>query len=205
MSEHRIPRKNSAVRDLLVRASQAIAAEPNWPVTAPTQAEVDARIVSLSDVMERVNATQNQLSILLAEQRAEYTRARQCARRIDEVTDGLYSPGSPKKSAFGLRPKKHGGKRAGDLAQVVITKIGDGTAPASLFFDWDSVTHAAAYEVQWATDDGFTQDIGESVVSESKCIIPKLEPGRQYWVQVRAIRGAEHGRWSDPATRIANL
>ena len=77
-----------------------------------------------------------QLSQARATLRTERDKGIDVMKKIDQVTDGLYGPDGPEKLNFGLPPKKLTGESV-PLVQVIITKIEEGTSPASIFVDWD--------------------------------------------------------------------
>ena len=87
---------------------------------------------------------------------------------------------------------------------VVIRATKDGTPPASIWVDWDSVERAV-YEVQWFSDSNILQMTGSATVTSSETEIQGLERGKQYWFRVRAVRAGQEGPWSDQATRVANI
>lgn len=205
MGKPRIATKPSDLRDQLIQAASGIGGEANWPATAPTQVEVNALTVSLFTSITQVNDLKSQLSQARTTLHTQADAGGDLMKRIDEVTDGLYGSDSTKKNDYGLPPKKstHGAQIP--LEQVVITKIEDGIAPASIFVDWDSDAGASAYKVEWFSDSAMTVAIGSAAVSSSEYEIQGLTIGQQYWIRVRSIRGQEYGTWSDPATRVANL
>jgi hypothetical protein len=88
--------------------------------------------------------------------------------------------------------------------QVVILATANGTHPASVCVDWDSVD-AAVYEVQWFGDAPLMLMVGSATVTNSEMEIQGLERGKQYWFRVRAVRAGKVGPWSDQATRVANI
>ena len=204
MAKPRIPTKPNEVRDQLGQASKGIAGEPSWPTTAPTQMKVDSIQASLILAIDGVTALEAQL----AKARTELHHWRDAGvtimKNIDNVTDGLYGPEGDEKMNFGLPPKKTHGELH-HLGQVVITKVQDGVAPASIFVDWDPEEGAGAYQIEWYSDAAMTQKVGNAAVTQSEFEIGGLTPGQQYWIRVRAVRGAEFAHWSDVATRVANL
>ena len=205
MGKPRIATKPSDLRDQITQALAGIGGEPNWPLTAPTEIEVDAMKSSLQNSITQINDLKSQLSQARTTLHTQVDAGGDIMKRIDEVTDGLYGSDSTKKNDYGLPPKKstHGAQIP--LGQVVITKIEDGTAPASIFIDWDSDAGATAYKVEWFSDSAMTVAIGSAAVSASEYEIAGLTMGQQYWIRIRSIRGKEYGAWSDPATRVANL
>ena len=74
-------------------------------------------------------------------------------------------------------------------------KSGDGTAPASIFVDWDSDAGAIVYQIEWYSDSAMAQSVGNAAVSASEHEIQGLTMSRQYWVRVRSVRGSENGQW----------
>lgn len=204
MASSRIPTKPNEVRDQLLQAASGINGEPEWPSTAPTEADVNAQVLSMTTAISNVDSLKAQLAQARAELRDLRDTGVDTMKRIDQVTDGLYGPESPKKENFGLPPKKSGGTPV-PLVQVVISKITDGDDTASIYVDWDHVEGAAAYQVEWYIGAIQGTPTGNAAVSESEYEITGLSPRQQYWIRVRAIRGSEFGPWSDPATRVANV
>ena len=83
------------------------------------------------------------------------------------------------KPTFGLAPKKTTQTASGPPERAVISDIGDGTRPASLFVDWDSVD-GAVFEVQWFSDVPLTQMVGNATVTPSEIEISGLTRDSQY-------------------------
>ncbi len=205
MAKPRIARKSTDLRDQLLQAATAIGSEPNWPATAPMGEDVQAMGEDISASLTQVEDLKAQLSQARAALHSQCTEGGKTMKRIDEVTDGLYGSDSPEKNNYGLPPKKSTHGSAEPLGQVIITKVTDGTAPASIFVDWDSDSAATAYQIEWFSDSAMSQAVGSAAVSVSEHEIQGLTLGQQYWVRVRSIKGNEYGQWSDPATRVANL
>jgi len=204
MAKRRIPTKPNDVRDQLAQAATGIGGEANWPVVAPTQAAVTTLATDIHTAIGNVDTLKAQLSQARATLRDIRDQGVDTMKRVDQVTDGLYGPDGPQKNNFGLPPKKIGGEAA-PLEQVVITKVEDGTSPASIYVDWDSEEGAVAYQIEWFMNQATGTPIGNAAVSESEYEITGLMSRQQYWIHVRAVRGNEFGPWSDPATRVANL
>ena len=204
MAKKRIPTKPTELRDQLTQAASGISGESSWPLTAPQEPDVATMSSTLNNAIVGVNDLKSQLAQARANLRTKRDEGVDIMKKIDQVTDGLYGPDGPEKNNFGLPPKKTRGESV-PLEQVVITKIEDGTSPASIFVDWDSEEGAAAYQIEWFTDSALTQQVGNAAISESEYEIAGLIAGQQYWTRVRAIRGNESGQWSDPATSIANI
>jgi len=204
MAKRKIPTKPNELHDQMMQAATGIGGEANWPPTAPTQADVNTLVGTITAAITQVDDLKAQLSQARANLRAQRDQGVDTMKRIDKVTDGLYGADGPEKNNFGLPPKKTRGESE-PLDQVVITKTEDGTSPASIFVDWNQEEGAAAYQVEWYTDSALTQQVGNAAVSESEYEIAGLEAKQQYWIRVRAIRGSEFGPWSDPATRVANV
>ena len=205
MAKRRIPTKPNELRDQLLQASNAIGAESNWPATAPTAGDVGTLTGALFTAIGDVDKYKSQLAQARATLRSKRDAGVAMMKKIDSVTDGLYGPDGAEKNNFGLPPKKTGHGQSVPLEQIVITKISDGTSPASIFVDWDSEAGASAYQVEWYTDSDLTAQVGNAAVSESEYEITGLEAKQQYWIRIRAIRGNQYGPWSDPATRVANI
>ena len=205
MATPRIATKPPELRDQLTQAANGIAGEPNWPTTAPPEADVGNASVVLNTAIISMEDLKAQLSQTRATLHANVETGQDLMKRVDEVTDGLYGSDSPLKENFGLPPKKstHGEQKP--LGQVLITKVEDGVAPVSIYVDWDTDAGASAYQIEWYTDSAMTEQIGAAAVSASEHEIQGLVQGQQYWIRVRSVRGNEYGEWSDPATRVANL
>jgi len=201
MAKSRIPEKPAELRDLMYHIAAGITANPGWPAQAPTANDYQVRAINLNTKITAVQALEAQLATARAELRAEAELARQAAVKADEASSLQHGADSTKKLDYGIPPKKSPSTPV-PLDQCVITKISDGRHPASLFVDWDTEEGAASYQVEWYLDANLTQLVGHTAVGNSEIQITGLSP--QYWVQVRAVRGAEKGHWSDPATRIAN-
>lgn len=176
-----------------------------WPPTGPIPPEVAAAASAIDTSITNIDSLKSQLSQARATLHTQVDTGGDLMKRIDEVTDGLYGSDGAEKNNFGLPPKKSTHGVQAPLEQVVIIKIEDGTAPASIFVDWDSDGAASAYQIEWYTDSAMTAQVGNAAVSASEHEIQGLTIGQQYWVRVRSIRGNEYGTWSDVATRVANL
>ncbi len=205
MGKPRIARKPTELRDQMFQASNAITAEANWPTTAPTAADVQTIVSNINGLITNIDNLKAQLSQARSALHSQVTDGQKLMKRIDEVTDGLYGSSSPNKNNFGLPPKKDTHDAPIPLSQVLITQIKAGTAPASIYVDWDSDAGAKAYELQWFTDSALTQQIGHVSITVSEYEITGLTVGQQYWARVRSISGTRSGTWSDPATFVANL
>ena len=204
MAKARISKKPTELRDQLMQANSGIVGEASWPVTAPTAADVTTMMGNLFGTITQVEDLKSQLSQARATLHGHVADGVALMKRIDEVTDGLYGSDNPKKNDFGLPPKKSTAGVQVPLGQVLITKIEDGVAPASVFVDWDTDAGASAYQVEWFTDAAMTAQVGNAAVSASEYEVQGLVAGQQYWIRVRGVRGNEYGQWSDPATRVAN-
>ena len=185
-------------------ASNAIGGEADWPATGPTAAELLTDSQELNVRSTEIIDLESQLSDKRKAIKPFIEKGREDMTGVDRTTDMLYGPDSGKKINFGLTPKKTKHEPLGQPEQVVIRSIEDGTQPESIYLDWETVEQAA-YEVQWFLDAALTQTIGSTTVTRSELEIHGLEQGKQYWIRVRAVRASEEGKWSDPATRIANL
>lgn len=203
MPKKRIPEKPTELRDLMYHISSGINANPGWPANAPTANDYLVLGTTLNNKIIAVQTLESQLATARGELRDEAELAKKAAVKADEASSLQHGADSPKKLDYGIPPKKSATTPV-PLDQCLITKITDGRHPASLFVDWDNEEGAASYEVEWFLDANLTQKIGHTAVGNSELQITGLTPGTQYWVHVRAIRGAEKGLWSDPATRIAN-
>ena len=205
MAKSRIPTKPSELRDQMQQAFAGIGNEPNWPLTAPTEIQVEAAKVGIANSITQIDDLKSQLSQARATLHTQVDTGVDIMKRIDEVTDGLYGSDNAEKNDFGLPPKKSTAGVTIPLGQVLITKIEAGTAPASIFVDWDTDAGARAYEMEWYSDSAMTQRVGNVSITVSEYEILGLTAGQQYWVRVRSFSGTEKGQWSDIATFMANL
>lgn len=89
----------------------------------------------------------------------------------------------------------------------VIGAVRDGHGPSCLAVDWSVMPGAVAYEAEWFSGSAMTppERLGAATTTQSELNAGPLEPGRQYWFRIRAVRANAVGPWSDPATRIAGL
>mgnify|MGYP000937837823 CR=1 FL=1 len=201
----RISRKPDELSAQCVQAGVGItAAGATWPPSAPGAADVTSAGTSLESSLQTIATVEAQLKGLRQTLETDTDYARGLMEKVDQATDLLYGPDGPEKINFGLDPKKTTRTPSGTPEQVVIGAFADGTQPASLFVDFDSVD-AAAYEVQWFSDAPLTQLVGSATVTNSEIEIPGLTRGNQYWIRVRAVRAGQPGPWSDQATRIAGI
>ncbi|QWY81841.1 minor tail protein [Microbacterium phage Honk] len=116
-------------------------------------------------------------------------------------------------------------------AQVSYTQPGPPEAPAAptlsavgpdrFTVSWTAPDNngltITSYEVQWATDSGFTAGTGSASDSASPYVLTGRSPSTKYWVRVRATNSAGTSAWSssastttlsalyfiDPATNVA--
>ena len=200
----RISRKPDELAQQCARASIAIGSEPNWPTTAPVAVALNTRAQNLTPELAALNMLESQLRVTRQNIKKFIEDAREDMTQVDRATDMLYGPDSAKKIQFGLSPKKITHDPMGKPEQVIIRSASDGTQPASIHLDWESVERAV-YEVQWFRDSELTQMLGATTVTSSEMEIQGLERGKQYWFRVRAVRGGQEGHWSDQATRVANI
>jgi len=200
----RISRKADELAQQCTRASVAIGTEPNWPVTAPIAVTLNTRAQNLTTELAALNMLESQLRVTRQNIKKFIDDARADMTQVDRATDMLYGPDSAKKIEFGLSPKKITHDPMGAVDQVIIRTAKDGTHPASIHLDWESVERAV-YEVQWFSDSNMTQMLGSATVTSSETEIQGLERGKQYWFRVRAVRAGQEGPWSDQATRVANI
>ena len=205
MSKKRISTKPTELRDQLTLAVGGIEGEISWPATSPNDGDVHGAIDSITASLASVESLKAQLSQARATLHSQVADGIAIMKRIDEITDGLYGSDCAEKTNFGLSPKKSTRGAATPIEQIVITVISEGTAPASIFVDWDTDAGSAAYQVEWFSDSAMTALVGSSAVSSSEYEIQGLAMCQQYWIRVRGISGNEYGAWSDPATRVANL
>jgi len=187
-------------------AAVAIGAEPNWPLpsAAPAASILNTCAQNLSTQLSAINAHESQLRAARQAIKPFIEEARDEMAKVDLMTDLLYGRESAKKISFGLTPKKFNTTPIGEPEQVVIRTTADGTNPASIWVDWESI-EGAVYEVQWFTDADLKHRAGSATVTASEMEVQDLERGKQYHFRIRAVRGGHTGPWSDQATRMANI
>lgn len=200
----RISRKPDVLFNQCQQASTAINAEANWPATAPTSINLGNHSVALNGGIAAVAAAEAELMLQRQTLHAAIDAARADMKKVDDATDLLYGEDGAQKANFGLTPKKTTPTPSGPPEQVVVRKIRDGTEPASIFVDFESV-ESASYQAQWFTDSALTAQVGDITVTASEFTATGLTAGQQYWFRIRAVRAGVSGPWSDPATRVANI
>ena len=200
----RISLKADVLFNQTQQAAAAIAAEANWPATAPAAVDLTTDAGALNTGITAVAAAQAALQWQRQQLRAVIDAARTNMKKVDEATDLLYGADGAQKAHFGLSPKKTTRTPSGPPEQVVVRDIRDGSEPASLFVDFESV-ESASYQAQWFTDAALTAQVGDLAVTASELTATGLTAGQQYWFRIRAVRGGLNGPWSDPATRVANI
>lgn len=198
----RISTKASGVRNQIARAILGITElGAGWPPDAPDLAQVtaihDALASAIADADSKEAAWRSSAQI----KRQCLRAAIELLRIIDCYTDALYSSSSVEKLKFGLEPK---GKPMLPLERLLRIVLSDGPDRGTFRFDWEAVKNAV-YEIQWSEADDFSSLKGSGVSTSSAFVIFGLEPGVQYWVRVRPVRGGQIAPWSDPATRIAPI
>ena len=198
----RISRKASGVRNQIARAVAGITdLGAGWPADAPTLAEVTAAHDDLASAIADADAKEAAWKIAAEAKRGRMGDAIEILKLVDRYTDALYSSTSVEKLRFGLEPK---GKQMPPLGRLLRIVLSDGPDRGTFRFDWEAVKNAV-YEVQWSEADDFSTLKGSGVSTSSSFVIFGLEPGVQYWVRVRPVRGGQIAPWSDPATRIAPI
>ena len=90
---------------------------------------------------------------------------------------------------------------AGPLAQVQNLAATTGDDPGEADLQHNPVPGAVAYETQ-CSPNGTTGWTYVSTVGVSKQTVTGQASLTMCWFRVRAIRGTEHGPWSDPATAL---
>ena len=199
-----ISRKPAELAAQCQQAGTAIPTELNWPATAPGSLVMLGHFGAITQRLTTINGLEAQLRTERQALKGEVDAARDDMSKVDHATDLLYGPDGGQKQNYGLTPKKTTQTASGTPEQLVIEKTDDGVATNSIFVDFTSVD-GASYEVQWSTTSDFTVLTGSVTVTESAFEIPGLQAGTQYWIRARAVRANQHGPWSDPATRVANV
>ena len=205
MAVERIPTRPSEVRDVLQQASAAIGATANWPYQAPTQGQVNAQAFTITANIQTVANLEGQLKTAKGVLKDSVDQGIEMMKRIDQVTDGMFTPQGVAKSNFGVPPKKTTHGPHVPLIKIVVRVVEDGAESASIFLDWEPIDGASSYQVDWYSDAAMTVKVGDTAVSASEYTITGLTTGKQYWAKVRGVRGEEHGPWSEPATRVAGI
>ena len=206
VTAERISRKPDELAQQCDRAYQGIVTVPNWLASAPNSMTFLTHSQNLNTQLAAINTLDGQLRTTRQAIKTLIETAREDMTKVDQATDLIYGPDGAQKLNFGLTPKKAADddKATGTIEQVIIHATKDGTHPASIWVDWDSV-EGAIYEIQWFSDAALTQMVGSATVTASEMEVQGLERGNQYWFRVRAVRASETGPWSDQATRVANI
>jgi len=192
----------SGVRNQIARAVAGITdLGAGWPADAPTLAQVTAAHDALAAAIVDTDAKEAAWKVAAEAKRGAMGDALEILKAVDRYTDALYSSGSAEKLKFGLEPK---GQQLQPLETLLRIELRDGPEPGSLRFDWNPMRNAV-YEIQWSEADDFSSLKGSGVSTSSAFVILGLDPGKQYWVRVRPVRGGKSAPWCDPATRIAPI
>jgi hypothetical protein len=110
------------------------------------------------------------------------------------------------------------GGYSGESAQVAYTQPGPPATPAAptvsavgpdrFTVSWTAPANngltITGYEVQWATNSGFTSGTGSASDSASPYVVTGRAPATDYWVRVRAINSGGTSAWS-PGTKTTTL
>jgi len=88
-----------------------------------------------------------------------------------------------------------------------LLKLRDGRQSGQIRLDFNKVEEARLYEYRYTSEKNIEGDFvwGDTFITSSSVsnIIAPVEPGKTYYVQVRAINGLGVGDWSDPVSLIA--
>jgi lysyl endopeptidase len=84
-----------------------------------------------------------------------------------------------------------------DTTTIVSPADGQSDVSSTPTISWGPVDLASTYEVQVATDVGFTDIVFSEVTSQTEATVsPSLSPSTQYFVRVRASNDCDSGDWS---------
>lgn len=185
-------------------SAAAIGNEPQWPLSAPTQAEVAADAAEIDQLITDMIAIENQMQSKREEMRLALEKGFGTMRRIDHVTSGLYGESGGGKVSYGLRPIDRTRNMPPPTPKVSAVRLADGIEPSTILAKWKSLIQAT-YEIQWFGDAEMSELFGASSSARASYTISGLLPGTQVWVRVRARRSRGYGEWSDAASRIVNV
>jgi len=65
-----------------------------------------------------------------------------------------------------------------------------------LVVKYKAVKNAKKYQIQYSTSRKFKKKVSNKTTSKIKCTIKKLKSKKKYYIRVRAINGANKGKWS---------
>lgn len=137
MSDYRISRKPAELADQCEMAGTEIPNEVDWPAASPTSIAMLGRNTTIRGYLQQIEQLKAQISDMRGLLKDEVNAARDDMGKVDGTTDVLYGPDSPKKKAYGLRPKETGGGAAsGKPEKVVILSMADGVQENSIFCDF---------------------------------------------------------------------
>lgn len=187
-------------------AAQAAAAEPLWPATPPSPAELQAAAVEFRTLFDELGLLESDVRAKRFAVRQSEARVRALMRRVDEVTTAIFGPTDSRKGLFGVPPLDRNPTRSPIPPQVDGVAVSDGPAPGSIKVDWKAVRRAV-YEVEWFDRDPGAEGalrLGSSIATASQHFLFGIPAGTELWFRIRALRGKRFGDWSEPVRRIVN-
>lgn len=70
---------------------------------------------------------------------------------------------------------------------------------------WNSINNASSYQVQWATNPSFTQNLTQASVSNTIYGVSSLTPGTTYYFEVAAVGSSGQGSWSNTPSATTTI
>lgn len=188
-------------------AAGAAAAEPGWPPSAPTPAELAATADEFETLLDELRKLSLDIKGKRYEVRLSETKVRGLVVRVDHVTTAIFGPADVRKGAFGVPPLDRNPTRSPIPPKVENLIANDGPAPASIALDWEAIRRAV-YEVEWydrEPGDPEAVRVGSAIATASKLTVFGLQVGKTFWFRVRPLRGKRFGEWGEAVARVANV
>lgn len=187
-------------------AAVAAAAEPDWPASWPTPAELQATSDALDTLITQIVGAENTLQGLRGQALMDTKTGQDLMRRVDLLTSALYGPSHHKKVAFGLRPIEQVRSMPPAPKAPVKVKFLDGPKPGTVLLDWKRVPNARYLAEAW---EGVPEAEGSRLLlalseTASNAVFAGLPVGTHVFARVRIIAGKRSGPWSKPLSRYVN-
>lgn len=187
------------------QAAVAVSGTVDWPVQAPTQAQLNDNAQIIEDLEVQIANLEDALKIAREQRREAGAAGYELLKRVDSATTMIYGETSAQKARYGVEPRKSASESGPDsLKKLMILSLEDGPEPGSIFAD-TSTESGAVYELEISVNSNFNPVLQVLTETASEGTFTGLTMGTQYWIRARAVRGGEKGPWSDPATRVANV
>ena len=188
------PDQASKMADVKAALTTNAALFPNLPVPLAT---FSAKLTAIQGNLAAITAKEEELknlrlvrNTLLADGRLMYSQ------------NGSYVAGvcgdDAAKAALSGYEQAGPPTPAGSLGQVQNLSVSTGDNAGELDSQHDPVAGATGYESE-ISPDGNTGWVHISTVGISKETFTGLPPLTYRWIRTRAVKGNEHGPWSDPA------